>query len=370
MNDVNFSLPLEELLGVTALKMNQTPQNPRWHGEGDVLTHTKLVCQAAAQLPVNGRFRQILSLAAALHDIGKVATTRMEDGQWTSPSHSRVGAEMARQLLWQEHGLCGTPEKQRLRETVCSLIRFHSVPPHALTDSDGERTLRRIAANGGLTPDFTIELLCLLAEADVQGRVCDDGPELLEQIQFCRELAREAGCLTEPFPFPSDYTRFAYLSGRNVPPDQPLYNDSWGEVILMSGLPGTGKDTWITAHHPDLPVISLDEIRKEFGISPGDNQGAVADVAKERAKEFLRKKQPFIWNATNFSPMVRKKQIDLFTAYHASVRLVYLETTWEEQLRRNRSRPDAVPESVLCKMAENIIPPAAHEAHRVEWYCI
>ena len=31
-------------------KMAQTPQNPYWHGEGNVWTHTKLVCQALIEL--------------------------------------------------------------------------------------------------------------------------------------------------------------------------------------------------------------------------------------------------------------------------------------------------------------------------------
>ena len=29
---------------------------------------------------------------------------------------------------------------------------------------------------------------------------------------------------------------------------------------MMSGLPGSGKDAWLAAHHPDLPVVSLDDV--------------------------------------------------------------------------------------------------------------
>ena len=138
----------------------------------------------------------------------------------------------------------------------------------------------------------------------------------------------------------------------------------------MSGLPGTGKDTWIKEHYPDLPMISLDEIRKEIKISPTEIQSKVVEIARERARELLRKKQSFIWNATNLSPMIRKKQIKMFTQYHASTRIVYLETDWEEQLRRNAGRSDAVPEQDICDMMEELILPEVLEATVVEWICV
>lgn len=358
--------------GPTFAAMAQTPQDPQYHGEGDVWTHTQLVCRALEEetraLPQ--RQREILFLAALLHDIGKVSRTRQEEGRWVSPHHSSTGARLARRILWQEYDLCGTPEKAAFREAVCQLIRAHSVPPHAISDPDGIRKLRQIAANGSLIPDFDLRMLCTLSLADAQGRICEDGQAMQEQILLCGELAKDAGCAASPYPFPSAHTRYSYLSGKNIQPDQPLYDSTWGEVILMSGLPGTGKDTWIRSHCPDLPMVSLDNIRLELGISPTGKQNRVVDTARERAKALLRAHQPFVWNATSISPTLRREQVDLFTAYGASVRIVYLETPWQEQLRRNRNRSAVVPERVICRMLENLTPPAAHEAHFVEWHCI
>ena len=59
----------------------------------------------------------------------------------------------------------------------------------------------------------------------------------------------------------SDYTRRAYFSGGDVWPQQELYYETWGEVDMFCGLPGTGEDYWISKHCKDMPVISLDEIR-------------------------------------------------------------------------------------------------------------
>ena len=193
---------------------------------------------------------------------------------------------------------------------------------------------------------------------------------MLDKIELSAELAREAGVYGQPYPYPSAYTEYAHLSGRNVAPDYALYDDTWGQVILMAGLPGTGKDTWIREHCKDLPMISLDAIRKEFRIKPTDPQTKVVQIAKERAKEYLRKKQPFVWNATNITETIRQQQIDLFVAYGASVRIVYLETEWMEELRRNEERKERVPEGAIANMMKKMSLPERAEAHVVEWHCV
>lgn len=361
-------------LGAFSAQMASTPQDPVYHGEGDVLSHTRLACEALAGLEqfrrLDERRRQAVFLAALLHDIGKVSCTRLEDGKWTSPHHAAAGAAMARELLWLECGWCGNPHRQALRETACALIRYHSLPPHAVYDENGPRRLLEAAANGELLPDLSIELLCLLARADILGRVCGNQAELLEAVELCSALAEEQGCLTGPPAFPSRHTAFSYFSGRLDQPDYALYDDTWGEVVLMCGLPGTGKDTWIGSHYPQLPVVSLDGIRAELGLSPVGPQKRVADEARRRARVLLRRKCPFVWNATNITADLRRRQVELFTAYRASVRIVYLETAWEEELRRNAGRAAAVPAGSILRMLSKLTPPAPSEAHRVEWHCV
>jgi len=354
-------------------RMEETPQNPLWHGEGDVWTHTKRVCEALAGLEafrvMEPQTRNTLALAALLHDIGKVNTTRLEGGKWVAPRHGPVGAKIARKLLWQNFGLCGDSERQKFREAICLLIRYHTRPLHLFEGNDASRAMLRLAANGELAPGFTLKALCLLAEADVLGRIAPDNPELLEKIGLTRELAREEGCLEGPYPFRSVHTQHVLFGGGSVWKDQELYDDTWGEVILMCGLPGTGKDAWISASHSELPVVSLDDLRLDMEVEPTENQGRVVQVAKERAKQFLREKRPFIWNTTALTSL-RQSQIDLFERYHARVRIVYLETSWIENLRRNANRPDAVPEDVIDQMLSRLEPPERFEAQAVDWICV
>ena len=95
---------------------------------------------------------------------------------------------------------------------------------------------------------------------------------------------------------------------------------------------------------------------------------AAVQLARERALALLRDRTPFVWNATSLTGL-RSKWVELFERYGARVRIVFLETGWEENLRRNGSRAAVVPEDVIGGMLDRLEPPERWEADRVEWLC-
>ena len=107
-------------------------------------------------------------------------------------------------------------------------------------------------------------------------------------------------------------------------------------------------------------------------IPPTKAQGPVAAAAREQARKYLRVRQPFVWNAVNLTPDLREKNVRLFEEYGAAVRIVYLETGWEEELRRSRERGETypykkIPEQEIVRMLERLTPPERASAQRVEW---
>lgn len=362
--------PLGWVLG----RMAGTPQDPQAHGEGDVLTHTRMTCAALEALPgwqaLPPRQRQMVYLAALLHDAGKPGCTRLEDGRWTSRGHSDAGARLARELLWDEYAMCGTPEAVEFRECVCALVEHHALPLHLSGHAEPEREATRLAALGELAHGFTLEGLALLAEADVRGRECEDAERMLRAVEQFRELAADAGCLTGPRAFESAHSRREYMAGRDVAPGCASGDAGWGPVVLMSGLPGTGKDEFIRRELAQLPIVSLDELRLRMGISPSEYQGPVVNAATELAREHLRARRPFVWNATNLTPWMRARQISLFERYGAAVRVIYLETTLDAQQRRNESREYVVPDGTIADMRRQTTLPTHAEAQDVEWICV
>lgn len=345
--------------------MDGVPQNPVYHAEGDVLIHTRMVVEAMLALrewrELAPADRQALFAAAMLHDVGKPACTVIEeDRRITSRGHAKKGEKMARRLLW----LCEElpmPAPFAIREQIAGLVRYHGLPLQFLDRPDLARAV--IEASQSVRLDH----VALLAETDVRGRICQDQQELLERVALFREFCQEQACYTAPRAFASEYSRFIYLQSEHGDPDYEAYDDTRLEVVVMSGLPGAGKDTWIRTHLPDWPIISLDGVRRELGVSPEDDQGQVVQAARERAREFLRQQRSFVWNATNITRMMRRRVIDLALAYHARTRIVYIETPFTDILKRNRARLASVPEGVIYRLLDKLEMPVVSEAHQVEW---
>jgi putative nucleotidyltransferase with HDIG domain len=319
-----------------------------------------MVCEALAALPawrgLPDEERRIVFAAALLHDVGKPDCTRVEpDGRIHSRGHSRRGAILARQILWRLR------VPFAVRERVTALVRHHQAPYFLLERDDAQRWCLEISQTA------RCDHLALLAEADVLGRHCADQRRLLDNIALFREFCGEQGCLSAPRAFASDHARFLYFLHPNRYPDAPAYEDFRAEVVLLSGLPGSGKDHYVRTHLADWPVISLDTVRAELDIDPSDDQGAVLNHAREQARAYLRQGRSFVWNATNVSRQLRGESLRLFAGYNARIRIVYLETSPDLLESRNRRRSAPVPEKVFARIMDRWEVPDCTEAHEVDW---
>ena len=69
------------------------PQEPEWHPEGEVDTHTWLVVDRARELIDDLPYpKQVAVMLGALcHDLGKPATTKFFDGRWRAHGHEEAG---------------------------------------------------------------------------------------------------------------------------------------------------------------------------------------------------------------------------------------------------------------------------------------
>ena len=215
-------------------------------------------------------------------------------------------------------------------------------------------------------------LLKMLADADIRGRICKDKNELLEALELFEIFCREQDCWSKPREFATDYARFHYFHAEDSYIDYIPHEQFKCEVTMLSGLPGMGKDYYIQSAGMDMPVVSLDAIRRKYKLSPTDKSanGWVVQTAKEEARTYLRKGQDFVWNATNITRQMRAQLIDLFVDYGAKVKIVYLEQPYYTWRQQNKSREYALPESVLDKMLDKLEVPQLAEAHEVVYHVV
>lgn len=186
-----------------------------------------------------------------------------------------------------------------------------------------------------------------------------------ENLHLWRLMAEESECFEHPYPFLTDHARFTYFRQREPNLYYVPHEDFACTVTLMAGLPGSGKDTWLSRNRREWPVVSMDVIRDELGIEPTDNQGRVAQLAQERCRELLRSGISFSFNATNVMRQTRGRWLELFADYRARIEIIYLEPPFAEILRHNKTRSGAVPEGVIQRLADKCEPPTWLECNQL-----
>ncbi|MFO0893131.1 MAG: AAA family ATPase [Isosphaeraceae bacterium] len=340
-----------------ARAMSACQQDEGWHSEGDVWTHTKMVC---AQLPLLDEWpnltrheQTVLIFTALLHDAAKPLTSHVDPdtGRVTSPKHAVKGEHLARAVL-RDLG-CDLAT----REEIARLVRYHGRPAFLL---DKPEPANEVVA---LSWQLSNRLLWLFALADTRGRATSEMGRPEENVHLWRLVAEESGCLDRPFPFANDHARFLFYRQERPNLHYVPHEEFRCTVTMLSGLPGVGKDTWIAANLPDLPVVSLDDIRGDLGVDAEENQGQVIQAARERSREHLRAGRSFVFNATNVLRQTRRQWIDLFADYQARIDVVYIESPLPMILERNARRANPVPDRVIRHLAEKTEPPTFAESH-------
>lgn len=342
--------------------MKDVPQDKIHHAEGNVAIHTQMVLKELINLKeyqsLNQAEQEILWTSALLHDVEKRSTTLEENGRITARRHAKKGAVTSRKILYKD---IVTPFV--IREQIVKLVQFHGLPLWAFEKENPLKTLVLTSC------EISMKLLYILSKADVLGRICHDQDEYLYRLELFKEWCIEQNCWEQEKSFNSNSHRFLYFSKENVPFEYEPFEEEKFEVILLVGLPGTGKDYYCATHYKELPIVSLDKFREEYKILPSDTKGTgkVVQYAKEASKEYLRKKQSFVFNATNIVKNLRSQWVDLFVMYGAKVKIVYLEVSYQKMLAQNQNREAIVPEKIIEKMLTKMEIPAQYEAHSVDY---
>ena len=165
-----------------------TPQEPEWHPEGDVFTHTQLCLDALAGLDEwqagAAARRRMLMFAVLAHDFGKPSTTEHAErrGQlrWISPGHEAAGGPITEIFLRR----LGAPLE--LTPPVCALVVSH-LAHHSGQAEFSDTSVRRLARK--LAP-ATIDDLVLVMRADHEGRPPLRPPDSLARINQLQAKAR------------------------------------------------------------------------------------------------------------------------------------------------------------------------------------
>ncbi len=167
MDQLSYWFPeMEQLIGVE--------QNPEFHPEGDVWTHTLMVIDEAARLRKEANYPLGLMMTAMVHDMGKaVCTTVDENGKIRS-----IGHENESELI--ETALSRITTEIRLKKYVHNMTLLHMRPNSLANQTKKQKPYDKLFDQSVDPHD-----LLLLAKADHLGR--KDIPDYAETEQLLQE---------------------------------------------------------------------------------------------------------------------------------------------------------------------------------------
>lgn len=316
-------------------KMEYCEQNPKWHGEGNCKKHTILVCENAEKtvnnyalinepkgwIKTEEKFNEsiILLTAALFHDIGKIRTTKIgKDGNWHSYKHEWESEKITRRLLWDTG--------YEFRESICSLIKYHMVPMNLFDRKDYMEGIVKICQE---IPSW--DLLMKLKSCDLEGSIQENEELKFTDLKKISELD-SLGKAIEKYVVPQFQTRKhiyqKYIDSINK---KPL------NLIVMIGLPGSGKDTFIKEYYNSdkYVVISRDNIREELNfcnkdekiVGTSEQENEVTKIFNERMTNAAKEGKTIIINNINIKKEYRTVFEKFLSNYNVYVEYVYIEAS-------------------------------------------
>lgn len=341
--------------------LNDCQQNPKFHGEGNVMNHTKAVVNRMINIIHSWNSMciaktndvNVLLTAALFHDIGKGVTTKIgKDGNWHSYRHEFEGEKITRRLLWDEDII--------FREKVCALVKYHMLPLDVFKHTHYIEDIIKLSTL------VDLDLLFFLKRADCEGSIHDNVIRYKESILLSNFKKISEGIKTDAF---QDATLFDANNFDYLKPTVFLY--------IMIGLPGSGKNTLIENWFNDditpidgnylykldknkTVVLSRDDIRTELGycsenqkiVGTKEQEDNVSDVFNNRLLQAASEKKTIIINNINLKKKYREEIINKLSDYNVIVSYIYVEAKGIEK-NIERRKNNGFTKEIFDGMIEN-----------------
>jgi putative nucleotidyltransferase with HDIG domain len=367
INFKTFSYNWERIESIPEFKkLKNCEQNPKWHSEGNAWNHTKLVCEAAANICRERHweneegYSSLLLTSALFHDIGKIVTTHKgKDGNWHAYGHESEGEKITRRILWD----CEEFGGYVFREKICSLVKYHMMP---LQIFESKTIFEKIVEISREVPSWYI--LIQLKKCDVIGSLQEDTVSKNSdfiKLETLEHITERMGC--NYYPFPHDINEYKKYIDEVKKPS--------AKVFVMIGLPGSGKSTIAEKTKPinGGVIVSRDEIRYELGycekgekvVLNKHKENEVTEEFEKRVLNAAKKGVPIILDNMNTKRKYRDSYKSLLSNYNVDWNYIYVEApTLGDNLER---RMGQIEKGTFIQMINDIEMPTHDEYDNISY---
>ncbi len=167
---------VKQLIGVT--------QNPIYHSEGDVYTHTLMVLDQASKLKGESSYSLGFMITALCHDFGKYVARQVVDGVIHNYAHEKEGLPLVKEFLDR------FTDDKYLHKYVANMVLLHMAPNKLAYEKSSIK-----ATNKMFDKAIDKKGLVMFALADDKGRISEIKHEdytsfLLERLEIYEEYMR------------------------------------------------------------------------------------------------------------------------------------------------------------------------------------
>lgn len=147
-------------------------------------------------------------------------------------------------------------------------------------------------------------------------------------------------------------------------------------IIVMVGLPGSGKSTWreqfLKNAQDEYVIVSSDDEIEALAAKIDSNYtdafnkfiGKATAISKQKFREAVNSNESIIWDQTNLTPKKRKGILAQVPNNYRKVAVVFEVTDEELESRLSKRKEETgkdIPPHVIKSMANSYIPPTKQE---------
>lgn len=326
-NGMDHLLNMKEGESTTLETTHPLDINP-YHVEGDIFTHTMMVCKQAENMPYE------VQIAALLHDIGKpdARSANPETKRVSFYNHDAISAFKALEIM-------NRPELSLNKEQ--KILIFNMIALHTQVFKLDQKKLASMCTNN---PELA-ENLNLLSKADSNGRFYSIPSETKYIEQYDIKLFKK---------YDKTVTVLCGLpcSGKSRWSHNNIYNRSTGETSYI-----LSRDHYFLEHFPDL---SYNEAWKHA------NQKMV-DRWLVQKFAYAKNQDKVIIDMTHMSKKSRRKSLSHFGPEYKKKCVVFLPDLETIRLRNSKRDGKVLDSRVFDRMIKSFYPPSLQEFDEIEY---